>query len=107
MPSERIAGFVAWWPNDGETIDDAASIEMDSWQQSASDKYRYAAEEAAECDWTTRDGWERSEGEHEVAVQAVDEAGEPIGPPQVFLVTREVEYSFHASRKVEEAPNAE
>lgn len=90
--------FLAWWPDEGETFEDAIAIEMPVGWLRSTHAYRYAAEQAGEYDYDNRDGWERSDYVQTVAVVAVDAHDQPLGPAQQFRVACEVVPEFHAQR---------
>ena len=99
-----VAGFKAWWPDDGETVEDAVAIELPpGWLSWEAERHRLAAEEAAEYDHGERDGWERESDEQEIMVLAVDAEDRPLGPAQKFVVTREVVPQWSATREETDA----
>lgn len=95
------AGFKAWWPDDGDTVEDAIDIVMPVGWLRSEGAHQYAAEQAGEYDHDNRDGWERGSDEQQVVVLAIDEDDRPIGKPQLFTVTREVVPQWSARREVE------
>lgn len=95
------AGFKAWWPDDGEDLEDAIDIVMPTGWLRSDNAHRYAAEQAGEYDHDERGGWERGSDDQTVVVLAIDEDDLPIGDPQTFTVTREVVPRWRAQREVE------
>lgn len=65
MPIKETA-WKAYYPDDGETADDAGNIKVYDWQK-IYDK-EDAAKYACECDYSSRDGWERNESAFRIVV---------------------------------------
>ena len=81
--------YKVYWPDDGETEDDAVTIES-SW---ASDNLEYVAEDAGEYNYTSRGGWEDRNDVQKIAVLNPE-----TNKYEIFEVEREYRPHFNAFR---------
>lgn len=89
--SKVPSGWKAYFPEDGESADDAHEIGIYDFQR-VSDA-EYAAELACEYDWDNRDGWERSMGSEFIIIVI-----SPNGEHSAFKAWNEASVDHNVSR---------
>jgi len=102
--------YYCWWPDEDMTRDDAIEVASLYWHYPDAKYHRWAvsayisdhedaAEEAADYDFSNRDGWERSSDEQDIMVE------DDKGVRKLFSVYREVVPQFSGTEKEMHFPN--